>query len=100
MSLSLSFKLSLALVFLNISVWAKLFTDPSQLPNNSEYDFIIVGGSSSLKSFRYNMTIFAAGTAGNVLANRLTENSTFKVLVLEAGIAYASRPSPHWQTPT
>ncbi|KAF8056620.1 glucose dehydrogenase short protein [Lyophyllum atratum] len=36
---------------------------------NIKFDFIIVGG----------------GTAGNVVANRLTENPKFKVLVIEAG---------------
>ncbi|KAH9475864.1 Pyranose dehydrogenase 1 [Psilocybe cubensis] len=47
-----------------------IITDPSQIAGTSPFDYIIVGG----------------GTAGFVVANRLTENSTIRVLVLEAGI--------------
>ncbi|KIK58969.1 hypothetical protein GYMLUDRAFT_44990 [Collybiopsis luxurians FD-317 M1] len=47
---------------------AKVYDTFRDLPSNN-YDFVIVGG----------------GTAGNVVANRLTENPNFSVLVLEAG---------------
>ncbi|KAJ6617561.1 hypothetical protein B0H10DRAFT_1307341 [Mycena sp. CBHHK59/15] len=44
----------------------QIYEDVSQLPNFN-WDFVVVGG----------------GTAGNVVANRLTENPDFSVLVLE-----------------
>ncbi|KAJ6551667.1 aryl-alcohol oxidase, partial [Mycena capillaripes] len=50
--------------------FCKIYEDVAQLPGLS-YDFVIVGG----------------GAAGNVVANRLTENPKFSVLVLEAGLS-------------
>ncbi|CAA9967182.1 Choline dehydrogenase [Pyrenophora teres f. maculata] len=51
----------------NRGVWAKTSTQLSDLQDS--YDFIIVGG----------------GTAGLTIANRLSENFTHSVLVIEAG---------------
>ncbi|KAF8146832.1 hypothetical protein K438DRAFT_1910610 [Mycena galopus ATCC 62051] len=54
----------------------KLHENVTQLPGLN-YDFVIVGGSSP--------PAFKGGTAGNVVANRLSENPAFSVLLLEAG---------------
>ncbi|KAF8797579.1 aryl-alcohol oxidase-like protein [Phlegmacium glaucopus] len=69
--------LVLSVAAVTSSVSGALFTNPSQVPKNTKYDFIIVGG----------------GAGGAVLANRLTELPGFHVLLIEAGSSDFNNPA-------
>lgn len=49
---------------------------------------LLAVGFLLLHAMRILKKIFSGGTAGSVLAGRLTENLEFKVLVIEAGPTY------------
>jgi hypothetical protein len=50
-----------------------------------EFDFVVVGGELLSPSLNSYMNAKVGGTAGSVVANRLSENPEFQVLVVEAG---------------
>ena len=69
------------------NLWG-IYEQASQLPTDV-YDYIVVGGSFPMPynqpKERAHPRLLLGGTAGNVVANRLTEDTNIQVLVLEAG---------------
>jgi len=65
---------------------AALYESVDDLPK-VKYDFIVVGGELHCVHNRSTTQnhVCLGGTAGNTIANRLTENENVSVLVLEAG---------------
>lgn len=74
---------------LSCLVSAAVYGSIDELPT-TEFDFIVIGGKCQNKLLcqltEQNMRI--GGTAGPVVANRLTERADFDVLVIEAGPTY------------
>jgi hypothetical protein len=52
---------------------------------NIEFDFVVIGGELLPLSLISLMNVGIGGTAGSVVANRLSENPEFQVLVVEDG---------------
>ena len=82
---------SRSLLLLGVAVaqtYGAIYDQASQLPTDV-YDYIIVGGSFptpyNQPKERAHSRLLLGGTAGNVVANRLTEDTNIQVLVLEAG---------------
>nr|Q0R4L2.1 RecName: Full=Pyranose dehydrogenase 3; Short=PDH 3; AltName: Full=Pyranose:quinone oxidoreductase 3; Flags: Precursor [Leucoagaricus meleagris]AAZ94874.1 pyranose dehydrogenase [Leucoagaricus meleagris]AAZ94875.1 pyranose dehydrogenase [Leucoagaricus meleagris] len=67
---------SLALLGFQITYGAITYQHPDDLPSDVDYDFIVAGG----------------GTAGLVVASRLSENPDWNILVIEAGPSNKDAP--------
>ena len=76
--------LLLRLAIIPFLVHARVYESLERLPDR-DYDFVIIGGTFALTFHHYFFLIRSGGTAGSVVAGRLTENHRVNVLLVEAG---------------
>ena len=81
-------RIAITVLFAANLVGAALYTDVEQLPTDT-FDFVIIGGKYAQDFKQTCADVIAAGSAGNVVATRLTEDPNCSVLVIEAGIKFA-----------